>query len=61
MFGTQTDRAVRAFQELFGLTPDGRVGPLTWNSIAGVYDDLQNGYRKQEGQYPGYVLGASEE
>ena len=60
VFGTQTDRAVRAFQELFGLTPDGRVSPLTWNSIAGVYDDLQNGYRKQEGQYPGYALGASE-
>ena len=35
-------------------------GALTWNSIAGVYDDLQNGYRKQEGQYPGYALGSSE-
>ena len=61
IFGAQTDSAVRAFQEMVGLTPDGRVGPLTWNRIAGLYDDLQNGYLKQEEQYPGYDLAASEE
>jgi len=56
IFGSQTDAAVRAYQELFGLPVDGRVGLTTWNSIAGTYDDLRNGFVKNEGQYPGYSL-----
>ena len=55
-FGTQTDEAVRAYQRLFGLPVDGRVGLSTWNNIAGTYDDLRNGFMKNEGQYPGYPL-----
>lgn len=56
IFGSQTDGAVRAYQELFGLPVDGRVGLSTWNSIAGTYDDLLNGNNKREGQYPGQTL-----
>src|SRR3954465_3296626 len=29
-FGTRTARAVKAFQRRHGLTPDGVVGPATW-------------------------------
>jgi len=33
IFGPMTDRAVREFQRIFGLTQDGIIGPLTWNAI----------------------------
>lgn len=39
-FGTQTEQAVRTFQQLFGLEPNGAVGPLTWLEIAEEYDFL---------------------
>lgn len=35
-FGPKTQRAVREFQKMFGLTPDGVIGPLTWR-ILGRY------------------------
>ncbi len=58
VFGNQTHDAVVAFQRQFGLErQDGIVGPLTWNRIAEVYEDLTVGYNKQEGQYPGYDIG----
>lgn len=58
VFGNQTQAAVVAFQQQFGLErQDGVVGPITWNRIAEVYEDLTAGHNKQEGQYPGYVLG----
>ena len=33
IFGSQTENAVRRFQELFGLTPDGVVGRATWYAL----------------------------
>lgn len=33
-FGTGTRAAVVAFQRSHGLTPDGKVGPLTWGALA---------------------------
>ena len=32
-FGVLTQNAVRTFQRNFGLTPDGVVGPTTWNAL----------------------------
>jgi peptidoglycan hydrolase-like protein with peptidoglycan-binding domain len=33
IFGPQTASAVRAFQDMMGLTVDGIVGPQTWNAL----------------------------
>ena len=33
IFGPNTENAVRGFQRLFGLAPDGIIGPITWNRI----------------------------
>lgn len=37
IFGTDTEAAVRRFQEVFNLTPDGIVGPTTWYTIQNIY------------------------
>lgn len=57
-FGTQTQRAVRAFQRLFGIAELGTVGLLTWDAITGLYSDLYRGEELREGQYPGYEVGS---
>ena len=36
-FGANTTAAVREFQRLFGLNPDGVIGPLTWRMLYEVY------------------------
>ena len=36
-FGSQTENAVRRFQEIFGLTPDGVVGRATWYALVRLY------------------------
>ncbi|MCL2463304.1 MAG: glycosyl hydrolase family 18 protein, partial [Defluviitaleaceae bacterium] len=36
VFGSETMLAVVAFQRLFGLTPDGVVGPITWNIMTPI-------------------------
>lgn len=37
IFGSRTEASVRAFQEIFGLTADGIVGPATWYRIVRLY------------------------
>lgn len=37
IFGSRTEASVRAFQEIFNLTPDGIVGPATWYKIVRIY------------------------
>lgn len=37
IFGSRTEAAVRAFQQIFGLTADGIVGPGTWYELVRVY------------------------
>jgi len=38
VYGSQTQDAVRAFQQDQGLDPDGIVGPLTYDRMQQVYD-----------------------
>lgn len=40
IFGESTERAVRKFQEIFNLTPDGIVGIGTWNKLVMLYVGL---------------------
>lgn len=56
-FGTQTDRAVKAIQELSGLDPNGLVGAITWDATTSLYSDIVNGSRLGSGQYPGFEIG----
>ncbi len=37
IFGSRTEASVIAFQEIFGLTPDGIVGPATWYALVRLY------------------------
>ena len=37
IFGSRTEASVRAMQQIFGLTPDGIVGPATWYEIVRLY------------------------
>lgn len=37
IFGAQTEAAVRRFQEIFNLTPDGIVGRATWYALVRLY------------------------
>ncbi len=37
IFGSRTEAAVRAFQQIFNLTPDGIVGQATWYELVRLY------------------------
>ena len=37
IFGSRKEASVRAFQQIFNLTPDGIVGPATWYEIVRLY------------------------
>ena len=37
IFGSRTEASVIAFQKIFGLTPDGIVGPATWYALVRLY------------------------
>ncbi len=55
-FGSQTSRAVREFQRIFGIRQTGYVGLLTWNEIGSVYDDISSDSSDQAGQFAGVDL-----
>lgn len=56
VYGQSTYDAVNAFQKMFGITPDGSVGAITWDVITGVYYDIMSEKTTDFGQYPGYIL-----
>jgi len=41
VFTTDTEAAVRRFQEIFGLTPDGVIGRATWYYIRRIYNGVK--------------------
>ncbi len=59
-FGPETDAAVRAFQELFGLEPNGTIGVITWDTLASVYSNIRFGNTQRPGQYPGQDFAEEE-
>ena len=42
VFGSRTEASVRAFQRIFGLTPDGIVGPATWYALVRLYTGVNS-------------------
>ena len=46
LFGPATERAVKAFQELFGIDTSGAVGALTYNRLYSEYKRLSSGSRQ---------------
>ncbi|MDD6063155.1 MAG: peptidoglycan-binding protein [Oscillospiraceae bacterium] len=66
IFGPATREAVIAFQNFYGLTPDGIVGKDTWNRMVDAYNGILNAlpaeFRSYSSLlYPGYFIttGAS--
>lgn len=57
-FGPQTLASVTAIQELYGLPANGLVNAATWFVITDLYSDLYIGSRLNDGQYPGFNVGA---
>ncbi len=45
IFGPKTEASVKKFQEIFGLTPDGIVGRITWYELVRLYTAI---YRLSE-------------
>jgi hypothetical protein len=58
-FGPRTEEAVIALQNLFNIPPTGVVSAVTWNALIELYDSLALGSSLQEGQYPGFDVGAT--
>lgn len=56
IFGRATQEAVTAFQRLYGLSPDGVVGPLTWDAIVSAYHSLPAQPSPDLPAYPGYLI-----
>jgi peptidoglycan hydrolase-like protein with peptidoglycan-binding domain len=54
IFGPTTEKAVKAFESLFDLIPDGVVGAETWNKIVSVSDELPSAPSLPS--YPGYYI-----
>jgi len=59
VFDEQTEAAVRAFQQTFGLTEDGIVGRQTWQQMDDVYESIRTSTNLIDGGvvlFPGRVL-----
>jgi len=64
-FGPETEAAVRAFQQIFNLSPDGIVGPATWYALSRIFTSV-TGLSEIESEglplpdyvvsYPGYLI-----
>lgn len=57
-FGPRTQDAVVAFQNYYGIPATGVVGPVAWGGITSLYSDLYIGARLNDGQFPGFTVGA---
>ena len=42
IYGSRTEASIRAFQRIFGLTPDGIVGPATWYELVRLYTGVNS-------------------
>ena len=56
IFGQGTQNSVIAFQRWAGLTPDGIVGPATWNTLYNQVSGVLSASQAPSYQYPGSPL-----
>ena len=56
VYDENTRDAVYAVQATFGFPINGIVGPLTWDALADIYNDVENGSYRSEGQFSGNEL-----
>jgi peptidoglycan hydrolase-like protein with peptidoglycan-binding domain len=57
-FGPETERAVIAFNNMFGITGNpARINAQSWNTLTSIYEDLYFGSTVRTDQFPGYNIG----
>ncbi|MGD9568050.1 MAG: peptidoglycan-binding protein [Sedimentibacter sp.] len=56
-FGPETTEAVIAFQNAYGLEPNGIIDEDTWNKIVEIYRQFRFSNSRTIGQYQGSVIG----
>ena len=57
IFGDATESSVSVIQSLLGLPTTGAIGPLTWEGMADLAENVLVGSQSARGQYPGYPVG----
>ena len=57
IFGDATESSVASIQSLLGLLATGAIGPLTWEGMADLAENVLAGSQNAAGQYPGYPVG----
>lgn len=60
VFDENTRDAVYAVEATFGYPINGIVGPLVWNVLANIYNDVESGATRSEGQFSGNDLSREE-
>lgn len=56
VYDENTRDAVYAVEALFGLPQDGITGPLVWDTLADIYNDVRSGAFRSDGQFSGNEL-----
>ena len=58
IYDENTRDAVYAVEALFGLEIDGITGPLVWDTLADIYNDIESGAYRNPGQFSGNPLSS---
>ena len=59
IYDENTRDAVYAVESLFGFQTDGITGPLVWDTLADIYNDIESGAFRSPGQFSGNPLYAN--
>ena len=60
VYDENTRDAVYAAETLFALPVDGIVGPLIWDALADIYNDVESGAVRADGQFSGNELSRND-
>ncbi|MGL5973173.1 MAG: peptidoglycan-binding protein [Oscillospiraceae bacterium] len=56
IFGARTTDAVKTFQRIYSLSPDGLVGEKTWNKLLDIFKSIREEINLPNDTYPGKVI-----